>query len=663
MKIIFCVLLVCVFQVGHTQKKGQALLDSMLPALPNMQADSEKVKSLLQIAQTYMLVNPKAGFEYAQNGLALAEKINWQKGMAMLHNCLGLMVGDSGNNTLARTHFEKSLVINKSLNAQFPLISNLNNIGRTYQRESNFSKATDYFFKAYAIATEINNNEQMALVGTNITACFYTQKNYKKAGLYASIALKNARQANTPNHIAKSLMQLGLIKTALKDTINGKKYLDSAFEVYSNLNNRPAMAQVLANQAILEYPNNKKAIEKMLLVQQIMDEIAPQSVTSIANLTNLGTSYYEMAKQTETAEKANYLKKSGEYLNKAKSLAGQTSNNEYLANISISLADLEEARGNYKLALDNYKQYTSINDSLFSQDKKNEIAGLEGKHQLVLKDKEIAINQLQLANERNTRIGLITALALAFIIGLLLYLQSIHRKKTNSTLMLLNTQLDDANKIKAKFFGILSHDLRSPVADLIHFLELQKENPDLIPAQQKEQYQQEISESAEDLLNTMETMLLWSKDQMGTFKPQIRNIRVSELFNYIERFFPKTNLVTITFTQEPEQMITADENYLQVIMQNLTANAIKALKGTASASIEWKAITTNNNTILTITDNGPGIAEEQAHGLFAEGNSANTKYGFGFQLIKELSKAIHYNISIQSQPGNGSSFTLAAVGS
>ena len=50
--------------------------------------------------------------------------------------------------------------------------------------------------------------------------------------------------------------------------------------------------------------------------------------------------------------------------------------------------------------------------------------------------------------------------------------------------MVLNNQLDEANKVKAKFFGILSHDLRSPVANLIHFLHLQKNDPDLLGKEQ-----------------------------------------------------------------------------------------------------------------------------------------------------------------------------------
>jgi len=51
----------------------------------------------------------------------------------------------------------------------------------------------------------------------------------------------------------------------------------------------------------------------------------------------------------------------------------------------------------------NYKTYNAINDSLFSQGKKNEIAGLEGKHNIAVKDNEIALNQLKLAGQRRTQ--------------------------------------------------------------------------------------------------------------------------------------------------------------------------------------------------------------------------------------------------------------------
>lgn len=66
-------------------------------------------------------------------------------------------------------------------------------------------------------------------------------------------------------------------------------------------------------------------------------------------------------------------------------------------------------------------------------------------------------------------------LGLLFIIGCLLFYQSRNRRKINEKLQLLNTELDEANKAKTRFFSILNHDLRGPVANLVFFLQLQKE--------------------------------------------------------------------------------------------------------------------------------------------------------------------------------------------
>ena len=227
--------------------------------------------------------------------------------------------------------------------------------------------------------------------------------------------------------------------------------------------------------------------------------------------------------------------------------------------------------------------------------------------------------------------------------------------------MVLNNQLDEANKVKAKFFGILSHDLRSPVANLVSFLQLQKNEPGLLNEEQRLRHQQKISDSAEDLLNNMESMLLWSKEQMENFKPQIKNIAVSDLFDYLQSFFPQNGNVKISFLQDPGLTVSADENYLRVIMQNLTSNAIKAVNNSPDGIIEWSAKKEGDKTILAITDNGPGINEEQMKALYDGNNIAvNRRSGFGFHLIQDLAKAIQYKILVQSQPGIGTTFILSA---
>ena len=97
------------------------------------------------------------------------------------------------------------------------------------------------------------------------------------------------------------------------------------------------------------------------------------------------------------------------------------------------------------------------------------------------------------------------------IIGSLLFYQSRNRKKTNEKLQLLNTELDEANKAKTRFFSILNHDLRGPVANLVFFLQLQKESPEMLDEESTKRMQDKTMTGAENLLNSMEDILQWRK--------------------------------------------------------------------------------------------------------------------------------------------------------
>jgi len=638
---------------------GQQRLDSMLRVLAGEKDDTNKVKTLSRISQYYYSVQPLKSFPYANDALSLAEKLNWKKGIANLHNNLGLFINDTGNNTLARKHYQESYKINVEIGAKANQVNNLNNIGRSYQFEGSYTNASDYFFKALTIAEELNDDNLVSLVGTNLTNCFAVQGDYAKAKQYAEMAFKRATQANNSANIIKAQIQLADLSAKTKDTARAIRECEQALERCRATGNRVDEANALLNMANFYFPDHRKQAAMMEQVKAIMDEINPTSVTSLINNANLGDVYVHLASEGEPSQRADYLKKAAACLNLAKGLAERDNNNEYLASIQLMLSHLEEERGNYKTALEFYKKGTVINDSLFSQQKKNEIAGLEGKHNIAVKDNEIALNKLTLATQRKTQFALMAGLGFLVIIGGLLYWQSRSRKKTNTTLMVLNNQLDEANKVKARFFGILSHDLRSPIVNLVHFLHLQKDSPDLLNEEQQASQRQKISESAESLLNTMEAMLLWSKEQMENFRPNIKMIAVSDLFDYIEKFFGQSGNISIRFDALPGMMIPADENYLRTIMQNLTSNAIRALRNTKDPVVEWKARKEGDRIFLSITDNGPGIEPARAKSLFDESVVNNEKTGFGLHLIRDLAKAIQYKIAVQSEEGKGTTFILS----
>jgi signal transduction histidine kinase len=645
---------------SFAQKKGQALIDSLDGELPKMKEDSFKAKIYNRIAQTYEVINPLKCFSYAEKGLALAEKLHWKRGIANFNNNLGLYTSDTGNSVLARVYLEKSYALNGEMGNKFQQANNLINIGRTYQFESDFTNANANYFMALAIAEALKNNDLASWVTGNITSAYFSQQNYTKSAEYGQMTIKYATLAGNTRNLSRAYQHLAGTIHMQKDTAGAIVYLEKAIKICEETNDKVGLSDALLNLA-LEYADFKKQIAIMLRVDSIMEEINPNSEINLANKGNLGNSYNQLAKQSKSPDKEVYMKKAEAYLLQAKALAEQNASPEYQAHMYTMLSDLEEHKTNYKTALAYYKKATVTNDSLFSQEKKNQIAGLEGKHNIAVKDNEIAINKLMLANQRKTQWGLIAGLALLVIIGGLLYWQSRSRKKTNTTLMVLNNQLDEANKIKARFFSILSHDLRSPIVNLVHFLHLQKDNPDLLSEDQQVVHRQNISDSAEDLLNNMEAMLLWSKEQMENFRPNIKSIPVTDLFEYIKKFAGQTDKVSISFSAAPGLMVSTDENYLRTIMQNLTSNAIRALKNTPNASIEWKAQKDGNTTLISITDNGPGIGAEQAKALFDDRVVNNEKSGLGLHLIRDLAKAIQYKIAVQSEQGRGTTFTLSNV--
>ena len=153
-------------------------------------------------------------------------------------------------------------------------------------------------------------------------------------------------------------------------------------------------------------------------------------------------------------------------------------------------------------------------------------------------------------------------------------------------------------------------------------------------------------------------MLLWSKGQMENFKPQMQTVTANNLFNYLDKLFSSNEKIKLVFTNPQNLTLTSDENYLQTIMYNLTSNAVKALANTNDAIIEWKAFDKEGKTILSITDNGPGLSQESMEKLYHQTTVASTSTGLGLHLVRDLAKAIQCDIDVQSKLGEGTIFSL-----
>lgn len=345
------------------------------------------------------------------------------------------------------------------------------------------------------------------------------------------------------------------------------------------------------------------------------------------------------------------------YLKKAEPIVKEDDPEAY-GWLKNALSETYAAKGSWELAYKNMSEYSKIKSTLLNEASEKNIAEMEAKYQNNVKKQEIQNKNLQIEVAKKQKYYFIGGILLLAVIGSLFFYQSRNRKRNNEKLQLLNTELDQANKAKTRFFSILNHDLRGPIANLVFFLQLQKESPEMLDEESTKRMQDKTIAGAENLLHSMEDILQWSKSQMENFKPQPKNITVHSLFEDTKTHFSSEEKIQITFENGQNIQINTDENYLKTIIRNLTGNAIKALDEIENPSINWKAWQENNISYLSITDNGKGASDEQFKALYDDKEVVGIKTGLGLHLIRDLAKAINCKIEVNSNSNQGTTFTL-----
>lgn len=651
------------------QKLGQNLIDSLVKELPKQTNDSLKIRMLKRISDEYFFIDPDRAMQYSRTGLRYAEKAKWNRAIGNFYMSIARAFSDKGNYDSSMAYNNRALTIYKKANDKFNIATTLNNMGAAEQNfNSDYPKATKYYLEALKISETFNDKLLSSVCYDNLSHIFFYQGNYKKALDYAFKSLKLREEiikedpSASPREVGNALANIGAIYTEIKEETKARSFYQRAVPMLEKSGNLEGLAKSYSSLAILAGTDDALKLAYGKKAEKLWNEVNPMHLDAANNLATLGVAYFDLAKKDSSKNsgttKNDLLNRARSYLEKAIRISDQKGEIGSRAYFLANLSELQALTGDYRSAYINFRTFQSVQDSLYSQESKNEIAELEGKREIELRDKQIEINKLELEGQKKLRLGLIIGLGLLTVIGALLYWQNQTKKRTNTTLLHLNSELDEANKIKARFFAILSHDLRSPVANLINFLHLQKEEPDLLTPELAEMHQKRITESAEDLLENMESMLLWSKGQMQHFKPQVKSIPVEDLFNYIRKFFAGTGNVSFHFNNPDNLTVVTDEDYLKTIMQNLTSNAIKALRKTPDASIKWEAKQENGQIILAILDNGPGATEQQLHALYSEEEVSGGKTGLGFYLIRDLAKAISCKISVKTNVSTGMEFQL-----
>jgi PAS domain S-box-containing protein len=245
--------------------------------------------------------------------------------------------------------------------------------------------------------------------------------------------------------------------------------------------------------------------------------------------------------------------------------------------------------------------------------------------------------------------------------------EEVHRRSRD--LEEQNVRIQEANRLKSEFLANMSHELRTPLNGVIGFSEFmidEKAGP--LNAEQKE-YLNDVLLSAKHLLQLINDVLDLAKIEAGKMElnPETFVIKevIGEVCTIIEPMASKKNITMSVETPPGAVLVTIDPVKFKQILYNLLSNAVKFTP--ENGDIKLTAILEDHERMrVEVKDTGIGIKTEDLTRLFHEFEQLDSGLGrpqqgtgLGLALTKKIVELQGGSITVESQFGKGSTFTVA----
>jgi PAS domain S-box-containing protein len=245
-----------------------------------------------------------------------------------------------------------------------------------------------------------------------------------------------------------------------------------------------------------------------------------------------------------------------------------------------------------------------------------------------------------------------------------------HVKERTAELSLANAELARAARLKDEFLANMSHELRTPLNAVLGMTEVLLEGIYGSLTQQQTKSIETIEESGRHLLSLINDILDLAKIEAGKVKLEMIPVSAEGVCQACLRFIKalayKKRLKTSTVFDSSVIIIQADERYLKQILLNLLSNAIKFTPQGGNVKLEVRGHIKQGVVDFIVSDTGRGIAEKDMDSLFKpfvqlDGglNRTHGGTGLGLSLVYRLTELHGGSISVSSELGKGSRFTVS----
>jgi signal transduction histidine kinase/putative methionine-R-sulfoxide reductase with GAF domain len=234
-------------------------------------------------------------------------------------------------------------------------------------------------------------------------------------------------------------------------------------------------------------------------------------------------------------------------------------------------------------------------------------------------------------------------------------------------------QLAEASERKSQFLASMSHELRTPLNAIIGLTEMMVSNAARFGTEKAQEPLQRVHRAGNHLLGLINEVLDLSKIEAGKLELNFEPVNLARLIDEVigtaRQLAEKNHNRLIVEAQENLGALHADSMRLKQILLNLLSNACKFTKEGKVALRVRKVVDGRDWIELAVADTGIGLSAEQQAKLFQEFTQADSltarRYGgtgLGLAITRKLARMMGGDVTVTSEPGKGSVFTVRLSG-
>jgi signal transduction histidine kinase len=237
-----------------------------------------------------------------------------------------------------------------------------------------------------------------------------------------------------------------------------------------------------------------------------------------------------------------------------------------------------------------------------------------------------------------------------------------------------NRQLQMASENKSQFVSSMSHELRTPLNAIIGLTEMMVKNAARFGTEKAQEPLQRVNRAGTHLLGLINQVLDLSKIEAGKLELNPQTVQLAPLINEIigtaGQLAEQNKNRLVVDAQESLGALTVDPMRLRQILLNLLSNACKFTKE-GEVRLRARRVANGRDWIeFAVADTGIGMTPEQQAKLFEEFSQADATTaqrfggtGLGLALSRKLARMMGGDVTVTSEPGKGSVFTVRLPGS